>query len=287
MRWYLAVFLAVFPFLVLNASPAGPQAAGGQPLEDAFAPFAKLLERHLIERDLPGGGLVSAFDYEAARSDPETRSLLDAQTRRMAVFDRSTLDDRERAIAFWLNAYNYFMLAHILDNPRRGRLVDSVRDFGHLLNPYRVFRQGLFDIGGQRFSLDEMEKGILLGDDFRSQGWKDARVHFAVNCASVGCPPLRQQIYLPQNVDALLAENTRRALKTDRHFRLDGDTLYLSQLFEWYEDDYVEENGSVTSFLQAHGDEEVRDAVDRAHRIRFIDYDWDLNRPENFPELAD
>jgi len=287
MSWYHRVTVLAASLLILAAPLSGAEERSERLMEEAFEPFSTLLGRYLLERDLPGGGLVSAFDYEAALRHPETQSLLHEQNRRMAAFDRTTLDERATSIACWLNAYNYFMMAYILENPRSGRLVDSVRDYGHWLNPYRVFGRDVFAIGGRMFSLSEMEKEILLGEPFRSRGWKEARVHFAVNCASVGCPPLRQQIYLPQNVDALLTENTRRALKTERHFRLEGDTLYLSQLFEWYADDYVEERGSVRAFLKAYGDAEVQDAVHRAQRIRFIAYDWALNRPENFPEFSD
>lgn len=254
-------------------------------IERTYAPFVRLLEQYLIEQPLDGGGLVTAFDYERALGDPEIHSLLQEQNRLLANFDRDALNTRERALAFWNNAYNYFMIAHILENPRNGRTVDSVRDYGHLLNPYRVFRQDLFNIGGRLHSLDEIEKGILLGDEFRRRGWKEARVHFTVNCASVGCPPLRQQIFLPENVDRMMTENTRKTLNTSRHLRLEGNTLYLSQLFEWYEDDYVQEAGSIEAFIRRYADERVHAKLDSADRIHFVDYDWSLNRPDNFPDL--
>jgi len=254
-------------------------------IERTYAPFAQLLEQFLSEHERDDGGLVSAFDYERAFGAAQTRDLLREQNRLLAAFDRDALSTREQALAFWNNAYNYFMIEHILHNPRNGQVVDSVRDYGHLLNPYRVFGQKQFNIGGRLHSLDQIEKEILLGDEFKRRGWKEARVHFTVNCASVGCPPLRQQIFLPDNVDAMMSDNTRRALNTPLHLRLEGNTLYLSQLFEWYEDDYVEEAGSVTAFIKRYADPRIRAKVDAASRIRFIDYDWSLNRPSNFPEL--
>lgn len=251
-----------------------------------YSPFQELLTRHLKEKDLDHDGLVTAFDYAAALAKEDTPALLKEQHAILAAFDPDTLETREEAVAFWLNAYNYFMIAYILENPRRGELVSSVRDYGHIFNPYRVFSQDHFDIGGRKYSLDEMEKGILLGDDYKERGWKEARVHFAVNCASVGCPPLRQDIYLPSTLDAVLTENTRRALNTPRHLHLDGTTLRLTSLFDWYEEDYVEENGSVRDFIKAYADERILEKLERATRIRFIDYDWDLNKPENFPEFT-
>ena len=178
------------------------------------------------------------------------------------------------------------MIAHILAHPRDGEPVSGVRDFGHLLNPFRVFGQDLFDIGGERYSLDTIEKGILLGEDYRARGWKDARVHFAVNCASVGCPPLRTAIYTPANVEALLDENTRLALQTHRHLHVSGDTLFLTSLFDWYEKDYLEAAGSVRAFIEAHADQALIDAIEQTRRVRFISYDWSLNSPENFSEFS-
>lgn len=278
----IAMISAITLFLGLASTAEGSDTA----MEERYQPFQELLSRYLQEQDLPEGGLASAFDYEAALAAADTANLLDAQQRLLAGFDPSTLATREEAVAFWINAYNFFMVAHILENPRRGQLVKSVRDYGNLFNPYRVFRQDLFDIGGRKYSLDEMEKGILLGDDYASRGWKDARVHFAVNCASVGCPPLRADVYLPSTLDAVLTENTRRALNTPRHLHLDGTTLHLTSLFDWYESDYVEAEGSVIGFIEAYADEDVKQKLERHQRIRFINYDWDLNEPANFPEFT-
>ena len=255
-------------------------------MERFWSPYQELLDRHLEEHITAQGGLVSAFDYRAALDDERTAPLLSRQNRLLAEFDQDRLDTREAALSFWLNAYNYFMLEHILENPRGGELVGSVRDYGNLLNPYRVFRREIFDVGGRRYSLSGIENDILLGEGFAAKGWKEARVRFAVNCASVGCPPLRSQVYLPGNVDELLTENTRRAFNTERHLHLDGATLYLSRLFDWYAEHFVAEQGSIEGFVRAYADEGVREKVARAERIRFIDYDWTLNSPEHFPELA-
>lgn len=288
-----AVLLALVMLAGAAFAPQGAVAAedDGDAAPDAWmktlwAPFQSLLDAHLEEKTTERGGLVSAFDYRAALDDERTADWLETQSRRLAEFDRDRLDQRGIAVAFWLNAYNYFMIEYILQNPHRGELIESVRDYGHLFNPYRVFGREVFDVGGRKYSLSEIENDVLLGDAFRDKGWKEARVHFAVNCASVGCPPLRTQVYLPGNVDELMTENTRRALNTDRHLHRDGDTLRVSSLFDWYASDYVEEAGSVEAFILAYADEEVREKVENTRRMRFIDYDWTLNSPGNFPEFS-
>ena len=283
-EWIKNAPLATIMMLLMVWGFSGTASADPS-VQRIFAPFSDLLGNYLIEKTTAAGGLVSAFDYRAAMADTQVDGWLQEQRRRLAHFDRSALRNREQAIAFWLNAYNFFMVAHILENPKGGRPVTGVKDYGSLFNPYRVFRQKNFDVGGAMVSLDQIEKEILLGDDFKQKGWKDARVHFAVNCASVGCPPLRRQIYLPGNVNAVMTENTRMALNTPRHLQQEGTILYVTQLFEWYADDFAEAAGSVEAFIHQHADPALRAQLNEATAIRFIDYDWRLNSLENFPEL--
>ncbi len=270
---------ACLALLIVFALPASADEVG-----DLYQPFAVLLQDFVIERDLERDRLVSAFDYRGALADERTPERLADQYGRLAAFDPDSLSRREEAIAFWLNAYNFFMIAHILENPRRGELVSSVRDYGHLFNPYRVFRRDLFDVGGRKHSLSEIELDILLGADFAERGWKDARVHFAVNCASVGCPPLRAEVFTADNVEQMLVENTRRSLNTPLHLRIDGEVLYLNSLFDWYEDDFVEQSGSVREFLAEHADATTAEKIAATRSIRFIDYDWRLNSPDTLQQ---
>jgi hypothetical protein len=282
--WFAAAAYAaaLTPGTAIGSDNAADDVAAG-----TFSEFAELLHRHLTELDMEDDGLVSAFDYRQALARDDTFDLLARQRERLAAFDSGGLDTREKFNAFLLNAYNFFMISHLLEERPNGKLVDSVWDYGGRFNPFRanVFERDLFDIGGAKYSLDAIEKGILLGDDAWERGWAEARVHFAVNCAAVGCPPLRAEIYTPDNVDALLAENTRRAFNTPRHLHTNGRTLYLSSVFDWYEDDYVREAGSVRDFIRQYADHDVIEAMNDTNRIRYIDYDWTLNAPENFPEF--
>lgn len=251
-----------------------------------FAPFQTLLERHLQEKRLAGGGLVSAFDYAQALQDPDTRTLLRHQTDALADFDPEGLSGKAETVAFWINAYNAFMVLQILTDQPDGELVSSVWDYGGRVNPFKdnIFQRPLFTVGGTPYSLDQIEKGILLGADFEQKGWKEARVHFAVNCAAVGCPPLRKDLYTADNLESKLTDNTRLALSTPRQLRVDGSTLRLTALFDWYREDFEQEAGSVRQFIRQWAPPEVAAAVSQTDTIDTIDYDWALNRPENFPE---
>ncbi|MBD1401840.1 DUF547 domain-containing protein [Pelovirga terrestris] len=276
------VFLVVMVFSATTAV-----ADGNSELEELYAPYAKILQRFVVEKDLPGGGLVSAFNYEKALADSDTLALLNQQKANLAEFNPGSLTEQYQSIAFWLNAYNFFMIEHLLTHPLKGQLVASVWDYGGRYNPLKkhVFELALFTVGGKKYSLSAIEKDILLGSEYQRKGWKDARVHYAVNCASVGCPPLRKQLYTSINTDDLMTANTVRAFKTQRQLHIDGRTLMLSELFKWYADDFIEAAGSIRQFIKAYTDEERHPQIDQADRIGYIDYDWSLNRPENFSEF--
>ncbi|WP_341580886.1 DUF547 domain-containing protein [Marinobacter metalliresistant] len=248
-----------------------------------YKPYQRLLSSYLIERTLPGDGLVSAFDYQAALADTDLVSTLERQRKALSEFNTGALEARQESVAFWINAYNFFMLEQILTERPDGYLVSSVWDYGGRVNPFvdSVFERESFVIGGERFSLNEIEKGVLLGEGYQSRGWKDSRIHFAVNCASVGCPPLRDQIYTAANLEGLLEENTRRAFNTQHHLRVTGDTLYGTELFKWYKEDFVEAEGSVRAFIRRWASDSVAEHVARTAELDYIDYDWSLNRPAN------
>lgn len=282
LRWISIILMT----LVLDATLGGlSRIAWAADTARFFQPYQVLLERHVTEHELPGGGLASTFDYRSALADSESLELLAEQRRRFAGFDTAELKTRPRSLAFWINAYNFFMIDHILRHPENGDPPESVRDYGTLFNPYQVFERKLFDIGGRAYSLQEIELDVLLGESFAARGWKDARVHFMVNCASVGCPPLRARVYSAGNVDGMLAENTRTALDTPRHLARDGNVLRITRLFDWYAADFVEQSGSVEGFIREHGSARARERLQATEGIEFIDYDWSLNSPENIDAM--
>lgn len=254
---------------------------------ELYGPYREILEQFVTEKDLAGGGLVSAFDYAAAMDQEQTLPKLKNQRDALTEFELSGLEGKAESVAFWINAYNFFMLNQILTERPDGELVESVWDYGGRLNPFvdNVFERQKFVIDGEKYSLDQIEKEILLGKDYADRGWKDARVHFAVNCAAVGCPPLRDSLYTADNLESLLAENTRRAFLTHYHLKVEGKTLYVTELFKWYEGDFKEAAGSRQAFIQNWVDAALAERVGETSSMTFIDYDWSLNRPSNFAEL--
>ncbi len=252
---------------------------------NTFGPFQQILNQSLTSKSLEKGGFETHFDYQKARSAPQTQALLSEQVENLKRINLKTLKDKNQAIAFWINAYNFYMVKVILENGfENGKLsIKSVKDLGTFFNPYKIFKQKDHHVGDQTLSLDDMEKGILLGEGYKANGWKDARIHFAVNCASVGCPPLHPKIYEAETLDIVLDNNVKKAFLTPRHFHIKGKNLYLTHLFKWYETDFIESAGSVKKFILKYTEAaKIREQVQTSQSIEYIDYDWKLNTPTNF-----
>ncbi len=269
-RWFLLLSALIFCSI--------PKV--GYTESSVFPDFAQLLQSYVHVTKLPSGGIRSTFDYVAASHNPATARLISRQQQRLTKFDPTTLSTKNRALAFWINTYNFFMVTTILERGFHGKklVIHGVKDLGSVLNPYSVFLQRRYKVGGRSYSLDDIEKAILLGDDYRKKGWKDARIHFALNCASKGCPPLRPQVYEAKTLDTALTRNIRSALKDPQQLLIQKNVLYLTSLFKWYANDFKESAGSVRDFILLYLDNpQQRQGVSQAKSIRYIPYDWRLN----------
>lgn len=233
----------------------------------------QLLTDHVREFD---GGQATAVDYGGMQA---SRSELRAYLERLAAapreeFERWTIDEQ---LAFLINAYNAWTVELILgDYPD----VDSIRDIGFL--PGAAWRRDIVRLFGEQVSLDELEHEMIRGWD----RYQEPRIHFAVNCAAIGCPALRIEAYSGAVLESQLEDSSRLFLSDrDRNYA-DGNTLYVSRIFDWYEEDFERGwNGvdSVGEFLLNYAEalglsESQTTALRRGDmRIRYLDYDWGLN----------
>jgi hypothetical protein len=173
-------------------------------------------------------------------------------------------------MAFLVNAYNGFMIEKILT---RYPDIRSVWDFGKLFgNP---FKDEFFSLFGRKFTLDGIEHETL-----RKKGaYDEPRVHFAVNCASIGCPMLREEAYVAERLDAQFEEQARRFLADRTRNRLAAGRLEVSKIFDWFKEDF----GARESFLAkyaaqlADGAEQQKLVAEGRAALSFLDYDWALN----------
>jgi len=239
--------LLVLTLLLPASAWAGPAA-----VEPLYARYDSLLRRHVH-------GL--GVDYEAWHDDAADRKALDEVIEGLADLDPAPWAHDE-SVAYWINLYNAATLRLVLEHYP----LDSIKDIGSLFSAGPWSRK-VVRVAGRDLSLDEIEKKILLPLA------RDARVHFAVNCASVGCPPLRDRAWRGQALDEQLDRATRFALHRPRWLRIDGDTVFLTKIFDWYEKDFERDAGSVRAFLARYRD----DLPPGDYSIEIMDYDWDLN----------
>ena len=126
------------------------------------------------------------------------------------------------------------------------------------------------DVGGQKYSLDDIEHKII-----RPMG--DARIHFAVNCASVSCPGLKSTPFTSDGIRVELTHQTKEALKNPLHIQPDWGNVEVTKLFDWFEEDFeVKLYINAEGFLKKYAPVKLQREIDG-----WLDYDWNLNSPEN------
>lgn len=161
--------------------------------------------------------------------------------------------------AYLINAYNAYTVKLIVDNYP----TESIRDIGGFFsNP---FSSEFAKIGGEAYSLDDIEKGMLL-----KMG--DPRVHFAVNCASESCPKLANEAYVASRLNQQLEHAAKSFVNSDKN-NLTATDVELSKIFKWYASDFEMDGNSVIDFINTYANEKISTEAS----IRYLPYSWKLN----------
>ncbi|BAP89023.1 putative uncharacterized protein [Burkholderiales bacterium GJ-E10] len=263
-KWFIAVWAYTLLTAFSNAAHA-----------EVFDPsiWDGLLKRHVV---VLGGGEASRVDYAGMAAD---RSKLQTFLRETSSISQAKFDtwSRNAQLAFLINVYNAWTVELILTKYPD---LKSIKDLGGWLQT--PWQKTFIPLLGETRSLDDIEHGLIRG----SGRYDDPRVHFAVNCASVGCPALRAEAYTPGRLDTQLDDQTRKFLSDRSRNRIDGDAIEVSPIFKWYREDF--EKGwhgwnSLSEFLEQYGSSlGMTPAQENALRygdmsIGFMDYDWSLN----------
>ena len=236
--------------------------------------WAALLKKHVV---LVDGSKASQVRYaEMAKDRAALRSYLESLSKvEEAEFRKWSKDDQ---LAFLINAYNANMVELILT---RYPKIDSVWDFGKIVsNP---FKNRFIKLFARDVSLDVIEHETI-----RAKGvYDDPRIHMAVNCASVGCPMLREEAYIGDRLDRQLEEQVVRSLSDRSRNRFNAATgaLEVSEIFRWYREDFESGYKGIRSreqFLAKYAPQLADAAGEQAVRgqkaaIRHVEYDWRLN----------
>jgi len=163
---------------------------------------------------------------------------------------------RKQAMAYWINAYNAFTVNLIVSHYP----LKSIRD---LKEPWD--RKNI-QLGGKTYSLNDIEHKILR------ERYKDARIHFAVNCAALSCPPLYNRAFTAEKLNSQLQSRTSSFIRSNSYNQIGTNGAKLSQIFNWYRADF-EQEGSLVSYLNAYSTQSISEGAS----IEFLNYDWKLN----------
>ncbi len=231
------------------------------------AEFDHLLRYHVVR------GMV---DYDEFRMAPAFHRYLTG----IATFDPAGLP-RDEQLAFWINAYNAYTIQLILKHDER-QSIRNINKTGGLIKGSGPWNEKLARVGGVNYSLDQIEQKIIR------PLYREPRIHFALVCAAMGCPPLRSEAYVGARLEAQLEDQGRIfLLESPAKNRVDvaGLTVWVSQVFKFrdYQKDFGGSKEAVARFI-AHwypaGPERQLLEGGRWSRFDYTDYDWTLNSTE-------
>jgi hypothetical protein len=275
------VFLVALLSIVAFSVPAqSANQASRAPADFGWKALHEVLSTHVDDQ-----GMVNYRGLKAHRA------TLDDYVRQLETLERSAYDawPEPQKIAFWINAYNAITLHSIIDHYpiRKGGLLAGLRF------PANSIRQidGVWDdaahpVMGRKMSLAEIEHEVL-----RKQ-FKEPRIHMALVCAAMGCPPLRNEPYRGDRLGDQLEDQSGRFFAQPAKFRVDrpANTVSLSPIFDWFGKDFAERYAtdaftqapaklrSVLNFAARHARPTDTQFLKNAkYDVQYLDYDWSLN----------
>lgn len=226
-------------------------------------------EALLASRLAVGTDGINRFAYGAVT--PGEKQALDAY---LAVLSATSVSrfDRPEQQAYWINLYNALTVQVVLARYP----VKSIKDIA--ISP-GLFSSGpwgkkLVTVEGEALSLDDIEHRILRPI------WRDPRIHYAVNCASLGCPNLMPEAYTAANMESLLEAGARAYVNHPRGVRVANGKLRVSSIYVWFQDDFGGERG-VIEHVRRHAAAPLARVLAGIAAIDGHDYDWTLNDAQN------
>lgn len=209
---------------------------------------------------------LNVVDY--GRFKAEARSKLTAYLEHLQKTDVTKLNKREQ-YAYWVNLYNAKTVDIILEHYP----VKSIRDID--ISP-GLFSNGpwkkkVVTVNKTELSLDDIEHVILRGL------WKDNRVHYAVNCASIGCPNLATAAFTGDNLEQMLDAGARAYINSPRGMKIDGNRLIVSKIYSWFSEDFGNSEADLIRHLRRYAGPKQAEKLKSFNDIDKYVYDWNLN----------
>ena len=192
--------------------------------------------------------------YAEIKEQPNLLNQLMAEAKKVKVSPEEPAEYK----AFWINAYNLAVINGIVQNyPVKSPLeIDG------------FFDKKLHSLGQQSLTLDKIEKELLF-KHFPSE----ARFHFVLVCAAKSCPPIIDEAYLPEKLEAQLQTQTEKALNDPQFLRVKDQTAYFSNIFDWYKKDFLINNSTIIEYVNQYRNK----PIPASSKIEFYEYNWELN----------
>ena len=266
------LFIALLLAPALWTACAGPARAAAEPWAywEKNDPASTLAVDHRGWSAFLGRYLVAEEDginrVDYGRVGPEDRAALGRYIASLEAVQVTPLN-RAGQFAYWVNLYNAATVRLILDNYP----VRSIRNISGGFLSIGPWSRKLLTIEGQPVSLDDIENRILRPI------WRDPRVHYALNCASLGCPNLQPEAFTPANTEALLERGAREYVNHRRGVLISYDRLIVSSIYHWYKEDFGGTDAGVIAHLERFAAPQLAAELRRIAAIYDDHYDWRLN----------
>ncbi|QIR35350.1 DUF547 domain-containing protein [Tolypothrix sp. PCC 7910] len=175
-------------------------------------------------------------------------------------------------LALWINLYNAFTISTILKQYPLKSILPKFLGMPNWLAFLWFFQRPIYEIFGKHYSLAQIENQILRNK------LKEPRIHFAIVCASVGCPLLRPGAYFPEQVMQQLDEDTHRFINNPQkvYYDFDKQKLYCNKILKWYRQDFLQVAPSIPEYIRSYLQTDL--PLSSATKISYLDYDWSLNQ---------
>jgi len=221
----------------------------------------------LAENLVSGKGDISRIAYGKV-SEAGKKRLDDYLSDLSAIAISNYARDEQRA--YWINLYNALTVDVVLDHYP----VDSIRDIAISPGFFTVgpWKKKLVRVEGEELSLDDIEHRILR------PLWKDPRIHYAVNCASQGCPALMSRAFTASNTEEFLHRGAVAFINSKHGARVNSDArLIASSIYDWFQDDFGGDEAGVIAHLSTYAHPELAEKLAGISEVYKFDYDWTLN----------
>lgn len=239
-----------------------PVSAAAQ--DDLHARWGEILDAYLS----PGPDAVNRFDYAALRNSAADREALEGYIASLEAVDPDMLGGDDR-YAFWANLYNAVTVRLIVqEDPETS--IRQIKPHPFAIGPWGM---DLVTVNGEDLSLDDIEHGILREE------YEAALVHYAVNCASIGCPNLQPEPWRGATLKADLEAAAREYINHPRGVTVTGDGLAVSRIYRWYREDFGGSETGVIEHLLTYANDSLGEDIRANQTIAGHAYDWSLNSP--------